>query len=76
MVNQAAGRLHRKEVLHFLKKNFQEYLDSKDPQKDMEVLTKKVEETAENLERNYVQLVGNDDNFPVFDFEINLNDGE
>jgi hypothetical protein len=75
-INQAAGRSQRKEIFSYLKKNFSEHFDSKEPQKDIEPLLKKTEEVADDLERRYIRKCCDEENLPVFEFEINLNEGE
>ena len=45
-----AGRIHRREVFNYLKKNYPEYFDKQEPQKDLEPLIRITEELAENIE--------------------------
>ena len=53
-LNQAAARVHRKEVFHLMKKNFGEYFDTKDPQKDIDPIVKRMEELADKIDDKYV----------------------
>jgi hypothetical protein len=75
-INQAAAKAHRREVFHYLKKNFSEHFDSKEPQKDIDPLQKKAEEVAEDLEKRYIRKCFDEESMPVFEFEINLNEAE
>lgn len=69
-------RFHRKDVFSYLKKNFAEYFDSKEPQKDLEVPIKNAEAGAEKIENAYIDSICGEDMLPMFDFDINLNDAD
>ena len=73
-INESAGKWQRKEVFNNLKKNYAEYFEGKDIQKECDQMNVRCEEIAQIIENNFIQDTVNDDSFPLFDFEINLND--
>lgn len=46
-MNQGAAKNYRREIFNYLKKNYSEYFDLKEPQKDIDPMIKKMEEFAE-----------------------------
>lgn len=75
-INQAAPRVHRREIFNILKKNFPEYLDSKEPQKDIDLILKRTEDGADMVEDLFIRTTANEETMPLFDFDINPNEGE
>jgi len=63
-------------VFNYLKKNFGEYFDPKEPQKDIDLLLQKAEQSAELLDSTYLKQHCNDDILPLIEFETNLHDSE
>jgi hypothetical protein len=76
VINHAVPKWHRKEYINYIKKNFAEYFDPKEAQKECDHVLRKVEELAEQLELNYINAKCNNDCLPLFDFEINLNEND
>ena len=74
VINQAAPRTHRKEFITYLRKNYPEFFDGKDIQKECESITKKTEELADLLEQKFIEASFLEENLPCFDFDPNLNE--
>lgn len=63
----------RKEFLNCIKKNFPDYMDSKEPQKDIEMLLNKANQLGDNVEELFKEGLGET---PVFEFDLAANDAE
>ena len=73
-MNEIVPRQHRREIFHYLKKNFADYFDGKDLQKELDEMSKRTEQLAQQHDQEFVQLYSDRINRPEFVFEINLND--
>lgn len=73
-MNELVPRTHRREFFHYLKKNFAEYFDGRDIQKEVDELGRKSDEIAKEIEGRFITAIHHPDNMPEFTFEINLND--
>lgn len=73
-MNEIVPRTHRREFFAYLKKNFSEYFEGRDIQKDMDELSRRADEIAKEIESNFINCIHHPDNMPEFSFEINLND--
>jgi hypothetical protein len=74
--NQSAPRAHRREFFASIKKAFGDYFEGRDPIKDFDAFTKRTEQMYEAIERRFLDETVDEDNMPLLDFEINLNEGE
>ena len=73
-MNEYVPRTHRREVFNYLKKNFAEYFDGKDIQKETDEMAKKADLIAQGIDQAFITAVSHPDERPEFSFEINLND--
>lgn len=55
-----------------MKKNFGDYFDPKEAQKDLDPMNKQAEEIAQEIEDAYLKMTVDDDIMHLFDFDINL----
>ena len=54
VINQAVPRQHRRDMFSFIRKNYVEYFDGRDIQKDCDAMAKKAEDFAENIEERFI----------------------
>lgn len=74
VLNQAASRAHRHEIFGYLRKNFAEFFDGRDGQKDIDELCAIADDLYEQIEEYFLRKYSEPDLCPKFDFEINVND--
>ncbi len=70
VLHKAAPRQHRKEMLSLVKK-VPELEGS-----DIDAAAQQIEDLAEDFESKWIKLNCDEDNLPLFDFDINLNENE
>ena len=54
VMNELVPRTHRREIFNFLKKNFAEYFDGRDIQKEIDELTKRADHIASEIDDRFV----------------------
>mmetsp|Transcript_48204 Transcript_48204/g.35388 ORF Transcript_48204/g.35388 Transcript_48204/m.35388 type:complete len:111 (+) Transcript_48204:1655-1987(+) len=76
-MNQAAAKYYRKELFAYMKKNFGDHFDPKEPMKDIEPLVHKMEQMAEAIDSAFINMTCNDDTLPLIELEQpNANESE
>lgn len=66
--------MQRREIFNYIRKNFADYFDGKDIQKEIEEMIRRADYLADSIENRFLELNSDPDAMPLFDFEINLND--
>lgn len=73
-MNELVPRTHRREFFTYLKKNFSDYFEGRDIQKEIDEMSNRADEIAKEIDSRFVNAIFHPDNMPEFSFEINLND--
>lgn len=73
-MNDYVPRTHRREIFNYLKKNFAEYFDGKDIQKETDEMSRKADQIAADIDQAFINAISHPDEKPEFSFEINLNE--
>ena len=60
----------------YLKKTFADHFEGKDSQKEIDAILQVADELAELIENKFIEKNCDDENLPLFDFEINLNEND
>lgn len=75
-LNQSAPRAYRREIYATIRKHFGDYFEGRDQHADQEKFNKLTEDIYDAIEKRFIDDNQDEEKMPVFDFEINLNDGE
>lgn len=62
-------------MIHNIKKNFAEFFNTKESQKEIEAIQEKTEEIASKIDQEFVAM-NCSEALPCFEFEINLNEAD
>lgn len=74
VLNEIVPRTHRREFFNYLKKNFADYFDGRDIQREVDEMARRADDIAKELDQRFINAIHHPDNMPEFLFEINLND--
>ena len=74
--NEAVPKAHRREIVNYIKKNYADHFDGKDSQREGDAIFEIADDIAQNLENKFIETHCDDERFPCFDFDLNLNDNE
>ena len=74
VMNEIVPRTHRREFFNYLKKNFAEYFDGRDIQREIDEMSRRSDEIAKEMDDRFINAISHPEYMPEFSFEINLND--